>query len=230
MTEEFQKVSSFFMEMNAEPVARFAEFVSSLLSWTLVASAHRAKFGGIFEYDSYTSLNFLLACGIVTWVFSMGVVAARQLTLLEPLAQAKLELRGSAFVAFWMLTGAVAGAASSTLLHDEFGAFDSSVCHPRPHASSSETNKAQYFCSRVDAGVAFAFFAAVASLASLTLVFRKQTSAMSSSDDSHRDAYNPIGTADDDSGRTFAPFHGGKPMGSVGSDDAGAHHDAAVDL
>ena len=61
MTEIFEAVKNTAADLEAEPVLRFAELAASLLSWTLMASAYRGNYDGLYEYSNYTPLNFLLA-------------------------------------------------------------------------------------------------------------------------------------------------------------------------
>lgn len=236
MTEIAQAVTKAAGDLEAEPTLRFAEFGASLLSWTLMAAAHRGKYSGMYEYDNYTPLNFLLTMALLQCLFVACVVAARRAAVVERALFDRVELYGSALTTLGILCGFVAGAASSTQLHDEFG--DSSVCAPRD-GSHTQKAKADFFCGRVDASVAFAFFAALAAVLSLYLVLKARGFAVraDAADGAGADgdvegdfagagrAYNPIGR---DDGRTFEPAFGGGAMEGVGPGDV--KHDAAVDL
>lgn len=234
MAEIAQAVSHAAGDLEAEPTLRFAEFSASLLSWALLAAAHRGKYSGMYEYGNYTPLNFLLTMALLENIFVIVVVAVKRARLLERSLFDRFELVGSVATTFGVCCGFVAGAASSTQLHDEFG--DSSICSPR-YGSHTEKAKADYFCSRVDAAVAFAFFASVAAGLSLYLVlkargfhggFRPSTADGADDEeglDGRPDAYNPIGRED---GRTFDPPFGTGAMAGVGPGDV--KHDAAVDL
>ena len=227
MTEIYEAVKNTAADLEAEPVLRFAELAASLLSWTLMASAYRGNYDGLYEYSNYTPLNFLLATALLQSLFVVAVVAARRLAAEQAALVDRVELFGTQGVFVGIVLGFVAGAASSTQLHDEFGG--SSVCEPHG-VSHGQKDKAADFCGHVDAAVAFAFFAAAAAGGSLYVVlksrglhggFRPETDP----EDVAPNSYNPIGRQD---GRTFEPFHGGTAMEGVGPGDV--KHDAAVDL
>ncbi|KAJ8601800.1 hypothetical protein CTAYLR_006832 [Chrysophaeum taylorii] len=217
-------IASSIGDLDAEPVLRAVEVVCSLISWSVLASAHKAGYGGLFEYDNYTPLNFLLAVGILQWGFAIGIVAVKKANLLDATTTAKCELYGTVVVCAMIYTGAVAGAASSTQNHDEFGGNDSSTCNPRG-AGSSVKKKAQFFCSRVSASVVFAFFATAAAAGSLALILVKQRGA--DPDARPTDAYNPIGVPPPEPGAYSVPS---THMEGVGSDSIPQTKDAAVDL
>lgn len=223
--ELWGQASTAIGDLDAQPVVRFVEIVCSMISWSVLASAHRGGFHGLYEYDRYTPLNFLLMCAILQWAFAIGIVVAKQMRIIEAGLAHKCELYGTAITLAMIYTGAVAGAASSTQLHDEFY-DDSSTCKPRD-VSSRIKNKADYFCSRVAAAVAFAFFATAANAGSLALVVIKNKQA--NSEHPATDAYSPIGGPD----VPVAPgaYHvNGPTMEGVGSDDVSHTKDAAVDL
>ena len=75
MTEIFEAVKNTAADLEAEPVLRFAELAASLLSWTLMASAYRGNYDGLYEYSNYTPLNFLLATALLQ---PLGGGAARR--------------------------------------------------------------------------------------------------------------------------------------------------------
>ena len=227
MAEIAEAVKNTAADLEAEPVLRFAEFAASLLSWAIMSAARRGGYDGVYEYDNYTPLTFLMAMGILQLLFVVGVVAATRAQVLEAPLLDKVELFGSLGCCAAAPLGFVAGAAASTVLHDEFGG--ASICAPQG-GGRNQKDKAAYFCGRVDASVAFAFFAAVAAVASTYLVLKQRGlhggfRPESDPDDVAPNSYNPIGRQD---GRTFEPFHGGPAMEGVGHTDV--KHDAAVDL
>lgn len=237
--DEFTSLSSTFAgyvgDLDAEPVLRAIEVVCSLISWTVLASADKAGDGdgGRYQYDHYTPLNFLLTAGVLHWGFALGIVVVKRLALLDVQTTAKAELYGTGCVLGFAYTAFVAGAASSTQNHDEFGGDDSSVCHPRGHGvSHQQKSHADYFCSRVGASVAFAFFASAAAAGSLALIVLKQRSDQ---DGRPTDAYNPIGPpppeADDPHTKFPGAYHiSSTPMEGVGSDSIPQTKEAPVDL
>lgn len=220
--EFWGQASTAIGDMDAQPVVRFVEFVCSMIAWSVLASAHRGGVHGLYEYDRYTPLNFLLMCSILQWAFVIGIVVAKHTRVLEAGLARKCELYGTAVTFALIYTGAVAGAASSTQLHDEFY-DDSSTCKPR-HASSHIKDKADYFCSRVAAAVAFAFFATAANAGSLALIVIKNKQE---NEHPATDAYSPIGAPAQEPGAYHVH---GSTMEGVGSDDVHHSKDAAVDL
>lgn len=217
--------------LQAEPVLRAIETVCSLISWSLMASAKRSGYGGIYRYDRYTPLNFLLAAGILHWGFAMSVYFLKRSSLFDISSAAKFELYGTVGMLLFIYTAAVAGAASSTQNHDQFGDDDSSLCDPRK-THQSQRYKAEYFCSYVDASVVFAFFSTAAAAGSLAIIIVKQRNDQ---DGFATDAYNPIGASPPD-GDSVVPNYPGAynvtsiPMEGVGSDSVPQTKDAAVDL
>ncbi|KAH8074289.1 hypothetical protein JL721_1841 [Aureococcus anophagefferens] len=131
---------------------------------TLMASAYRGNYDGLYEYSNYTPLNFLLATALLQSLFVVAVVVAKRLAAEQAALVDRVELFGTQGVFVGIVLGFVAGAASSTQLHDEFGG--SSVCEPHG-VSHGQKDKAADFCGHVDAAVAFAFFAAAAAGGSL---------------------------------------------------------------
>mmetsp|Transcript_3916 Transcript_3916/g.5476 ORF Transcript_3916/g.5476 Transcript_3916/m.5476 type:complete len:249 (-) Transcript_3916:242-988(-) len=195
MADILRDIYSVAIELDPEPVLRVAEVFSSLLSWTVLAAAHRAGYGGAYEYDSYTNLKFLLTASILHCLFALGIaLLKRSKSVVDSDTFEKIELYGSALSLLLIYSGALAGAAASTQNHDEFGEHDNSICHPRPHANESEKRKADYFCSHVSAAVTFSFFAVFASTGSLILVILSQRRGglARNGGGGDPDAYNPI--------------------------------------
>ncbi|KAJ1448512.1 hypothetical protein M885DRAFT_590852 [Pelagophyceae sp. CCMP2097] len=231
-------------EMDWPVVFRGVEFGFSLLTWTIIASASQPKYGGYFQYDNYTPLNFLLAVAILQWLYIIVLKVVFHSKSLDPESYAKLELWGTAFCAATMYTGAIAGAASATQLHDQFGSYDTSVCIPRPNASSGEKDKAKFFCRHVDSACVFAFFSAIAAASSLRAVVQARKGDGAGDGGAHSSAYNPIGAdsptihgdafagnfaAGNFSGGNGPNFHGGAKMEGMGS-DRHMEDNSAVDL
>ena len=79
----------------------------------------------------------MLATTVFDFCFVVALVGAQRARLGEPRAVAKAELIGSAATFFLLVLGFVAGAASSTQLHDEFGG--ASVCSPSGGAAPERT-------------------------------------------------------------------------------------------
>lgn len=232
------QLASVIGDLDAEPVLRGVEVVCSMISWAVLSSAHRDGYGGVYQYDHYTPLNFLLTAGILHWGFVLGIVLVKHSTLLEQDLLEKCELYGTGAMLGFAYTASIAGAASSTQNHDQFdGKY--STCSPR-----HQKRIAYYFCSRVGVSVAFSFFATAAAAGSLALVVAKQRSRRDTSPSSTPGAYNPIdGVIDDDgvdemslsskypAATTVSPAYG-VPMDAVGSDSSQQHSpdDLAVDL
>lgn len=220
-----------------EVLLRGLEVLCSFICWTVLASAHRSKYGGRYEYDNYTPLNFLLAGAILHWGFSLGICILKRTNIFEAPLVESLEFFGSIATFIFSYTAAVAGAASSTQNHDEFA--DASICRPNS-SSTNQKNKAAFFCAHVSAAVVFAFFTSAASAGSLYFLFAKRPQAQQTKSAS---AYNPIGGVDDDrddvvpipqdNDDAYANFHSPTtiPMEAISSHDHRPQDDdAAMDL
>lgn len=225
------QVASVIGDLDAEPVLRGLEVICSMISWTVLSSAHRDGYDGLYQYDHYTPLNFLLTAGILHWGYAIGIFLVKHSTLLEQDLLEKCEFYGTAATVAFGYTAFIAGASCSTQLHDEFDG--ASICSPR-----HRQRIAYSFCSRVGASVAFSFFATLAAAASFALVFaRQRTRWQATSSSSSPDSYNPIGSLGDDDEVSLPssypetpPVAYGVPMEGVGSSDQQQPIDAAVDL
>jgi len=236
MAEIAEAVQNTLKKQEVSLLARAAEGACCFLSWTLLASAHRHKYSGLYEADNYTPLNFMLATTVFDFCFVVALVVAQRARLGEPRAVAKAELIGSAATFFLLVLGFVAGAASSTQLHDEFGG--ASVCSPSG-GTHQQKRKADYFCPHVDAAVSFACFAAVASGGSLFLVLRARgvrvpslpnDDARGCSDEEEAFSASYDNVLRDPDGRTFEPaqFASASPMEGLGASDV-KPQEAAID-
>lgn len=162
----------------------------------------------------------------------MSVYFIKRSSLFDVTSAAKFELYGTIGMLLFIYTAAVAGAASSTQNHDQFGDDDGSRCRPRDRHDHDEKDKAESFCSYVDASVVFAFFSTAAAAGSLAIVLVKKRNDQ---DGFATDDYNPI-SATPPGGDGVVPNYPGAysvtsiPMEGVGSDSVPQTKDAAVDL
>ena len=204
---------------------RMIEWGCCFLAWTLLASAHRSKFDGLYEYQNYTPLTFLLSGLVMDFLKLPALYVAEHGFRVDQSLLRKVELYGSMYMTAWLGVGFIAAAANSSVLHDEFGG--ASTCGPS-NGTHQQKRKAGYFCPRVDAAISFAFFAFLASAASLFLVVRNRRSRTEEGDDDDEEA-NPLHNGDaspvkDADGRTFEPSAFGRmdAMGSTGGEGLGA--------
>ena len=204
---------------------RMIEWGCCFLAWTLLASAHRSKFDGLYEYQNYTPLTFLLSGLVMNFLKLPALYVAEHGFRVDQALLRKVELYGSMYMTAWLGIGFIAAASASSVLHDEFGG--ASTCGPS-NGTHQQKRKASYFCARVDAAISFAFFAFLASAASLFLVVRNRNRPPEDADDDEE--ANPLHSGDaspvkDADGRTFEPSafgrmdalsgNGGEGMGAV---------------
>ena len=135
---------------------RLIEWSCCFLAWTLLASAHRSKFDGLYEYQNYTPLTFLLSGLVMDFLKLPALYVAEHGFRVDQALLRKVELYGSMYMTAWLGIGFIAAASASSVLHDEFGG--ASTCGPS-NGTHQQKRKASYFCARVDAAISFAFFA-----------------------------------------------------------------------
>lgn len=217
-----------YADESPEQTVKLVEWGSCFIGWTLLASAHRSKFDGMYEYQNYTPLTFLLSALVMDFLYIPALYVARHGFRVDEALLRKAELYGAIYMCAWLGIGFIAAAAASTVLHDEFGG--ASTCGPS-NGTHQQKSKASYFCPRMDAAISFAFFAFVASAASLFLVVRRRSQPPDEDEEGDEEA-NPlqgggVSPVKDADGRTFEPASFGR-MDALGSTSEGGL--GAVDL
>ena len=224
LAETALKTAKKYADESPLQTLRLIEWGCCFLAWTLLATAHRSKFDGMYEYENYTPLTFLLSGLVMDFLKLPALYVAEHGFRVDQSLLRKVELYGSMYMVAWLGVGFVAAAANSSVLHDEFGG--ASTCGPS-NGTHQQKRKASYFCDRMDAAISFAFFAFLASAASLFLVVRNRNRP---SEDEEDEEANPLHSGDaspvkDADGRTFEPSafgrmdalsgNGGEGMGAV---------------
>ena len=224
LAETVVKTAKKYADESPLQTLRLIEWGCCFLAWTLLASAHRSKFDGMYEYENYTPLTFLLSGLVMDFLKLPALYVAEHGFRVDQSLLRKVELYGSMYMVAWLGIGFIAAASASSVLHDEFGG--ASTCGPS-NGTHQQKRKASYFCARVDAAISFAFFAFLASAASLFLVVRNRNRP---SEDEEDEEANPLHNGDaspvkDADGRTFEPSafgrmdalsgNGGEGMGAV---------------
>ena len=146
-------------------LCRLFECVFALVAWAALVAAKRTGYGGAYRYDSYTSLKFAATCAVMHWVFATFVIVFKGTRFFDESRWADLERFGSRLSFFLVYSAAIALAATSTTLHDDFGG--ASVCEPGKGVKKKMKRRAEYFCQHVDASLTFAICASATALASL---------------------------------------------------------------
>ena len=114
------------------------------LAWTLLASAHRSKFDGLYEYQNYTPLTFLLSGLVMDFLKLPALYVAEHGFRVDQALLRKVELYGSMYMTAWLGIGFIAAASASSVLHDEFGG--ASTCGPSNGTPSAKTQGVLLLC------------------------------------------------------------------------------------
>ena len=218
LAETALKTAKKYADESPLQTLRMIEWGCCFLAWTLLASAHRSKFDGLYEYQNYTPLTFLLSGLVMNFLKLPALYVAEHGFRVDQALLRKVELYGSMYMTAWLGIGFIAAASASSVLHDEFGG--ASTCGPS-NGTHQQKRKASYFCARVDAAISFAFFAFLASAASLFLVVRNRSRPSEEEDDEeanplHNGDASPVKDAD---GRTFEPSAFGRMDALSGNGD-----------
>ena len=218
LAENALKTAKKYADESPLQTLRLIEWGCCFLAWTLLASAHRSKFDGLYEYQNYTPLTFLLSGLVMDFLKLPALYVAEHGFRVDQALLRKVELYGSMYMTAWLGIGFIAAASASSVLHDEFGG--ASTCGPS-NGTHQQKRKASYFCARVDAAISFAFFAFLASAASLFLVVRNRRRPSEEEEDEeanplHNGDASPVKDAD---GRTFEPSAFGRMDALSGNGD-----------
>ncbi|KAJ1459657.1 hypothetical protein M885DRAFT_510836 [Pelagophyceae sp. CCMP2097] len=143
------------------------QVASSLLAFALMAAAH-ASSRAVFQYSFYPSLTFFVFVGVVGFIYSALMTAAKVLKVGDAAERQKIEFYGCALLAFLTFTAAVAASATSTDLHSTFDPNEGSVCKMR-HSAGKDAAGA-FFCGRVVGAIVFMYLECASFAAMLALV------------------------------------------------------------
>lgn len=135
---------------------QIAQSLVSLVAFSVMASAETSRHAE-YHYGFYPSLTFFVVVGVCSFVYSLFLVANRQLSLVVDDVRHVLELWGAGCMLWLTYTAAIAASATSTDLHSTFDEKSGSKCRTRRSQSMTMAMAGSYFCSRVVAAIVFMY-------------------------------------------------------------------------
>lgn len=140
---------------------QIGQAVISLIAFSVMAAASTSH-DNHYQYSFYSSLSFFVFCGVLSFLFSLGIVAAKQLRVPQD-----IEVWGSGLMIWLTYTAAVAASATSSGLHVIFDQDRGSVCRLR---HNKHINHSAFFCSHLVAAIFFMYVSCFLYIATLVLL------------------------------------------------------------
>ena len=150
-----------------EKIRSGALVLFSLLSFWLMSSANTSHHAQ-FHYEWYPSLTFFVWVGVLSFLYSGGLLVAQHLNMLDGVLGLSLQQKGPYVLLFLTYTAAVAASATSSDLHQVFDVNDGPVCRSR--ISNSRAEAGAHFCGDLVAACVFMYF--LSATYALTIVLR----------------------------------------------------------
>ena len=138
-----------------EKIRSGALVLFSLLSFWLMSSANTSHHAQ-FHYEWYPSLTFFVWVGVLSFLYSGGLLVAQHLNMLDGELGLSLQQKGPYVLLFLTYTAAVAASATSSDLHQVFDVNDGPVCRSR--ISNSRAEAGAHFCGDLVAACVFMYF------------------------------------------------------------------------
>ena len=128
--------------------------VLSLLSFWIMAAAETSHHTE-FHYSFYPSLTFFVWVGVLSFVYSVGLMVGKATHALSDQLREPLETYGP-FILLWLTyTAAIAASATSTDLHATFDENDGPVCKSRQ--SRARAVAGAFFCGHLVSATVFMY-------------------------------------------------------------------------
>ena len=116
IAESALKTAKKYADESPLQTLRLIEWGCCFLAWTLLASAHRSKFDGLYEYQNYTPLTFLLSGLVMDFLKLPALYVAEHGFRVDQALLRKVELYGSMYMTAWLGIGFIAAASASSVL------------------------------------------------------------------------------------------------------------------
>ena len=140
---------------------QIAQALVSLIAFSVMAAASTSH-DNHYQYSFYSSLSFFVLCGVVSFLFSFGIVAAKHLRVPQD-----LEVWGTGLMVWLTYSAAIAASATSANLHVIFDQDHGSVCRLR---HNKHIKNSAYFCSHVVSAIFFMYVSCFLYVATLVLL------------------------------------------------------------